>query len=426
MPGTLQTINVNRVPQRIETFMVQNDSYMLVNPDIVNAVFIGNDPGSQIISVPPLGSVTLGQTNHDTWISTNGANYIVNAYLMPNGSNWTPSPAQVAAQINALGLAKDTSVNNVNTTLGVPAQNPDLQTLGGTAGRSVAQDMLSSNKAVTREIAALLATGTIGGTPGGIPMLRYTNQLGAATGATLAGNAGATILTNAPVNQPGYEMLFQASIPAGAGTIPFANISFTWSDTATGLTIRTILYVISLANGPANLVQYYMTGPCFGNRLTVQIQNLEPAQTATYTWLINQTSHVHLVDNIIQPNYPTTAPITFAQPAGTPSSGILCLTHPTIGPSANADRLLGVYSGRAFLIVDNTGVSNGVTIGFHDPTGSIYGNLAAQIGNAIQVAAGAVYNGEIALPRGPILLRMRNQGTTGNITPGVTIISEDY
>src|SRR2546423_2412529 len=110
MPGTLQLISVSKTPQRIQTFMVSNDSFMLVNPDIVNNIFIGNDPGSQIIAVPALGSVTLDASKHDIWVSTNGGAFTVNAYLMPNGSNWVPSPAQVAAQINALGLAKDTTV----------------------------------------------------------------------------------------------------------------------------------------------------------------------------------------------------------------------------------------------------------------------------------------------------------------------------
>jgi hypothetical protein len=133
MPGTLQLIAVGRTPNRIQSFMVPNEIFMIVNPDIINPIYVGNDPGQQLIAVPALGSMSLSAENHDIWVSTNGGNYVVNAYLMPNGSNWTPSPAQVAAQINALGLAKDTTVQTgntingqTNTILGTPAQDPTL------------------------------------------------------------------------------------------------------------------------------------------------------------------------------------------------------------------------------------------------------------------------------------------------------------
>src|SRR5689334_11516301 len=201
MPGTLQLIVVDKTPKRIQTFMVSNESFMLVNPDITNNIFIGNDPGNQIIPIPPLGSITLDASKHDVWVSTNGGSFTVQAFLMPNGSNWVPSPAQVAAQINALGLAKDTTVatgntltNNTNTILGTPAQdgtvsgvnttlvfgtNPQLNAMSGGAGRAIATDMLFANKGVTTEIAALVASGNAAGTPGGVPLLRNTKQLAA-------------------------------------------------------------------------------------------------------------------------------------------------------------------------------------------------------------------------------------------------------
>lgn len=130
MLGTLQLVAVSRTPTRIQSFMAANEVFMIVNPDIINPIYVGNDIGQQVVAVPPLGSATLGgDSRHDVWVSTNGGNYIVNAYLMPEGSNWTPSPAQTAAQIAALGLAKDTTVqttNNIsgqtNTILGNPSQ----------------------------------------------------------------------------------------------------------------------------------------------------------------------------------------------------------------------------------------------------------------------------------------------------------------
>lgn len=166
MPGTLQLIQVGKSPSRIQTMLVQNEIFMLVNPDIINPIYIGNDPGQQLISVPPLGSMTLGADNHDIWVSTNGGNYIVSAYLMPNGSNWTPSPAQVAAQINALGLAKDTTLQttntisgNTNTILGSPAQDSTVGTVA-TNTTGVAKDS-TVNTVATNTTGAAKETGNL-------------------------------------------------------------------------------------------------------------------------------------------------------------------------------------------------------------------------------------------------------------------------
>jgi hypothetical protein len=143
MPGTLQLIQVSKTPNRIQSFMVPNEIFMIVNPDIINPIYVGNDPGQQLISVPPLGSMSLSAENHDIWVSTSGGNYVVNAFLMPNGSNWTPSPAQVAAQINALGLAKDTTVQTTNTISG------QTNTILGTPSQETGNLATAANQLVT-------------------------------------------------------------------------------------------------------------------------------------------------------------------------------------------------------------------------------------------------------------------------------------
>lgn len=134
MAGTFQTVQVGKSPQRIQTWLAPNDAFLLVNNDLTNQIFIGNDPGTQPIPIPPLGSLALANAKNDTWISTGGVSVTVTALLLPAGTQWTPSPAQVAAQINALGLAKDTTVNAVKTTLGAPAQDGSIATVNTTVG----------------------------------------------------------------------------------------------------------------------------------------------------------------------------------------------------------------------------------------------------------------------------------------------------
>lgn len=439
MAGTLQLVGVSRSPVRIQTFLIENQSFMLVNPDIVNNIFIGNDPGSQIIAVPPLGSITLDASKHDVWVSTNGGNYTVQAFLMPNGSNWVPSPAQVAAQINALGLAKDTtlqttnantsatktSVDTVNFTVSA-GTNPAVQQLGGAAGRSVAQDMLNANQGVTTELSALIATGTPGGTPGGVPVLRGTTNIGVAIAQTIGASVLSTLVSNFPIAKPSFETILQLNLPAGVGTVPFAILGINWSDSNTGLTVGFKQYVLTAGNGPSNVLTYYISGPCRGNQLSITLQNLDPAQTLTYTIAINQTSHVYSVDRLLQPSYATTAPITFQNPAGNPSKGALLLTQPTIAQNTSTARLSACCNAKAKISIDNSGGALQMAVNLNDPGGVYNGAAAGQALYKFVVAAGGATVNEIQFPNGPFSVSMSAAAGAGSITPSVAITAMEY
>lgn len=415
MPGILQIVQVTRTPQRIQTFMVQNESFMLVNPDITNNIFIGNDPGSQLIAVPALGSITLDASKHDVWVSTNGGSFTVNAYLMPNGSNWVPSPAQVAAQINALGLAKDTTlqttntntsatasnVNTVNTTLGVPAQTADVNGV---------------------------STNVVGLTTNGIPPLRGTNNLGNATGQTITTGVNATLVNAASISKPGFEAVFQLNIPAAAGTVPFGILQVIWTDSNTGLTVGQKQYIITSGNGPSNVLTYYLSGPCRGNQLTVKLRNQDPAQTMTVTWAVNQTSHTYLVDRLLQPLYATTAPITFTNPSGNPSKGLLFSSTPTIGPNTSTTRLCAAFNGKVKVNLDNTVQLNSCAVQINTPSATgLYEEASPPTSTMkITAAAGGQSQIEWAFPGGAMVVQIFNQAATNNITPNVTMTIVEY
>ncbi len=425
MPGTLQLVNVGKQPQRIQTFMVQNTSFMLVNPDITNPIFIGNDPGSQLISVPALGSVTLDASKHDIWVSTNGGNYTVNAYLMPNGSNWVPSPAQVAAQINALGLAKDTTVQTTNTTLGSPAQNATVSGLAG-GSSSIASDMLNANKAVTTEISSLIANGVTGGTPGGVPVLRGTVQLGSASAQSLAAGGTVTLLNNVNISKPSFEAVFKLNLPAAVGISPFAILGVGWQDAVTGLQVGFKQYVLTAGNGPTNALTFYLSGPCRGNQIVLTLQNLDGTQILTYSWLFNVISHIYTIDRLLQPSFATTAPIGFTNPGGNPSKGALFLAQPTLAALGTAARLMPCTNAKCKLDIDDGAQANGCAVTLTDP-GVLYngGNAGQSFYRAVAVAGGQTTI-ELQMPNGPLLVTIINQGSAGAITPSVSITAMEY
>lgn len=397
MPGILQAVQVTKQPVRIQTFLVANESFLLVNPDITNQIFIGNDQSTQPIPVPALGSVTLTpDKSHDIWVSTGGVAVTVNALLLPNGSNWTPSPAQVAAQINALGLAKDTTVQGVNTTLGTPAQN-----------------------ATVSAVPAGIATA-------GVPLLRKTSTLGSGGPTTLTPGLAVQLLTNVAVNQPSFEAIFSLFQPAATGTLPFAVIVFNWFDSASGNAMASKFYTIASGNGSGNQLQYYMSGPCFGDQLSVAITDLEGLTNQTLqSWAINATSHLHLVDRIEQPVYAVTGPNGFSNPNGVPAAGLLFQSAPTIGISGTQLRLLALYNGVIDITMDDAGQPANCIVSLLDATGQLTGTVNTEIWTHT-VVAGNRDMVEVSLPNAPVLLSMRNVSTTATIVCPCMGIKRQY
>jgi hypothetical protein len=119
---------------------------LLANQDLVHSVTIGKSPqvfiGSQAADViPPLGS--LGLLGHLPLYAIAPAGTAALA-VIAGGTSWAPSPADVALQIQDLGLAKDTTLQALPDSLqaaGVPAFIPNLASAGmigqGTGGGGV-------------------------------------------------------------------------------------------------------------------------------------------------------------------------------------------------------------------------------------------------------------------------------------------------
>lgn len=436
MPGTYQQIVVSKMAQRIQSFMAQSDSFLLVNPDITNSIYIGNDQGNQIIPVPPLGSITIGGSKHDTWISTNGGSFTVTAYLLPNGTQWTPSPAQVAQQINALGLA--TSANQgTQITHEANTENNTGNTnlfLGGNAagalisapGLSLSKDMLHANTGVTTEIAAMIATGSSAGSPGGAPILRKTDSLNFGSSATLTPGLGVILVNNVAVNQPGYEMLLNLWTNSGTQpTTPFATVIVNWFDASSGFSIEADIFVIACGQNSANSLLAYLSGPCKGDILNVQIINLDGAQNMQLSYAINANSHIYTWNRILQPTYASLAPNGFTNPNGTPAAGLLGIAGPSIAAGAISTRLLATWNGKAKLNFDAAGQSNTYLVTLQDPASLYSGTASGNFFVFNSSPAGSSFYGDVQMPNGPVLLTVKNTGAAAG-APTVSVFKEEY
>lgn len=149
---------------------------LFANQDLVNSVTVGDNQSVFIDSpsavvIPPLGSISLLGNKSLYAIAPSGTAALM---VIAGGTSWAPSPAQVALQIATLGLARDSSVMTVNSTLGVPAQDGTVSGLSA-PGQTIAEE----NQTL--------------GTPPFVPALKAATVVRQATGVNTFftfGNAG--------------------------------------------------------------------------------------------------------------------------------------------------------------------------------------------------------------------------------------------
>lgn len=101
-----------------------DDPGIIINRDIINPVLLGNNPGIILpYGANILDALTFVQYsgNDDVWAQALGSS-VVQIDVQAQNQNWSPSPAQSAASLSALGiplLTKSTNVfNQLNATLG--------------------------------------------------------------------------------------------------------------------------------------------------------------------------------------------------------------------------------------------------------------------------------------------------------------------
>lgn len=259
----------------------------------------------------------------------------------------------------------------------------------------------------------------------GVPLLRQTITLGSGSGVALSPGLGATLLNRVTINQPSFEGLFSLSQAAGAGSNPFAVMFFNWFDSASGLNVASRSYVLSSGNGPANQLQYYVSGPCFGDQLSVSITNLESLTNQSLTYAINSTSHLHARDTIYQPVYAQTAPITFSSPNGNPLAGVLFRTNPSVPANSTLTRLIAVYNAVVDIMVDANGSPANVVTSATDPSGQLTAVVGGEL-FAHTTLSGGRDQFEVGFPNGPVLLNIRNTSTNAAFSPQITGVIRPY
>lgn len=362
---------------------------LIVNRDIVNELLIGpgpeifgNNPNS-IDIIDPLGSQVFNGKEEVWGILPPGVNGFIQVGIKPNSSYWAPSPAQVAAQINALGLMKDSTGQAINNTTG------NLPVSMSTTG---------------------------------IPLLNFRNSftIPAQNVASLA------TITLGPFgfNQPGYDIAFLAVSANNAANFPFFAWEMIWTDSSTGVVVAQEFWSLGLGNVGSPIL-YLGNGPCEADQLTITIFNPSNFNAQFSSITLSQASRVFGQRH----HWTSGQNLNFGVPGFTaanynPTGNIIVSTAPSIGAGSSANRILPLYvglctyafvgvagtSGQRFVINDEG--NNAVQTSW--PAKTIY-----QIGDTTGVSVG-----NLALPRSMCSVTIFNDDTVTR-KPSLVILAQE-
>lgn len=394
-----QTILIKKTPYPVVSATrmgAKGMSFTLANNDLTNTLWAGTSPtvspgDSDSIAIPPLGSIPV-PGDIDTYVVSSQAAG-VQALLMPGLGGWTAAPSQIQASLNALGLAKDTTVAGTTTAVNnLPASG------------------LAKDTTVTG------VTTAVGNVPSGIsttgvPLLGNSNVLENQQSQVLAaaGNTSYTV----SVNQIGYEIAFQLNM-SGSATVPFVGVTMQWIDTASGQIVEQEQWY--LAVGSAANKAYIGTGPSQGNQLKITLTNYDPSFTVAYNFTLSQTSRLYVLadwqctDNVSVP--------TFTNPDMDLQAGIVADSNIAVTSATNIARLMPLYYGTVEVFINNSAPSTLTSVAYAlHATGDRHGG--AVLTNDLIHGAGFGGNANtgpfrISLPRCPCTFTIIGNTGSGN------------
>lgn len=375
----------------------------LANQDLTNNAYIGRKPnfapnGSDSLTIPPLGSITIDGSK--VVYALGAANNMVPLLVMPGGGQWAPSPAQVAAQINALGLMKDTTGQNINGNVTGVMKDVTGGTIVTTLG-APAQDTIRT--AIPNNISTT-----------GAPLLNFNQQvLNAAVQTITAGNS--FVYPVITFNQPGLEIILQLESPSATTQ---TKISVTWLDQfADPISVDTYWVYPGTTGNPHIL---YARGPVDGVQCTITIASFT-GTTKVDQLLVYSTSKLFQQWQFESTSMPALAN-TFGLSLIEPAANIIGRRAPAvIAAGATDTTCLGMYVGKVWVFANTTSLVNDMTLKIQyaaDQTGQDNFTTVKSDG------AGDV-NFYLQFPRAQSLLSMIN-GNAASQTLRYVIVTAEY
>jgi hypothetical protein len=333
----------------------KGQTFTVANFDLTNPVYVSSEKAvspstSDAIAIPPLGSMPISG-DIDTYAAS-GVAAGISIGVMPGSGGWTPSPAQVSAQINALGLAKDTTVTSVvNNTTGV-SKDSSLTTINGTLG-APAQDgsVVTVGNNVNNVPTGVFNTG--------VP-LAHKNTVLLNSSPTTIPNTGANTQVGGTLSftQHSYEMRINFRASAAGGTVAAAVINVQWIDSSSGLVTGYDTYT-SLIAATTDTSGFFtrIVGPTKADTAKIFIQNLDTVN-CTAAVLVLAHSRAITSDSLDCPNFASNSICTAGSIGATGDSRFLTgVTNAALAAGATDSWMVTPSVGPIYLNVFETGVA---------------------------------------------------------------------
>lgn len=334
-----------------------------------------DNPVGVQIALSALGLATAANqtTQNNTALATN--NVLGTGIAIPIGAAKDSSVAATNTVLNSgialpLNAAKETGGNiagvNNNTFAAsnfLGGTNPGALT--AVAGKSIAQDMLHANSGTTTEIAALLATGSPSGTPGGVPLVRLPGNL--AQIASQALTTGGFTFYSGPVNQTSYEVGFDLSC---SGTSCPVTVQVGWTPAGGGSIIITDIYTIYAgSNTGGHVIQG--RGPMKAGEMSLTMFAANNTSSCSVSnFVLVQSSNIY--DGDLWRTGPLLTALTIpgfvVVPDLNPWMGIVGETNlQALAAAGTYDAVLGFYTGRVSVCGHSTSAADDATWQLTDP-----------------------------------------------------------
>lgn len=368
--GDFTQMPVGPNPVQICPPLGQGVTVTIYNADIANIVTVSRNNSVALNAgngapIQPLTSAVLDASKALYAVAPAGTAQLV---ILPQGGTLSPSPAQIAAQISALGLAKETTQLAQSTTIPNGIANT------------------------------------------GVPLLSKSNSLLNASAQTLAG-AGVHTFGPLTIGQIGYEISISLTI-ANTAANPFTVFLMTWSDSTSGLIVSQEEW--SLSDGTSPISQVFLgTGRTKGDTLNIQVTNTDPITTVTYSVSFVENSRVYDRDDWRQQSKVTVPNNTNAS-SDEPANTLFSTSGMGVTNGSSTARLLPLYAGTIeFWMIHNVAgnPAAGMSVSFTEltATGVELMNLVFPATNLGPI--------EITFPRKVILMTVSNAGTINdNVT----------
>lgn len=277
-----------------------------------------------------------------------------------------------------------------------------------------AEQMLEADYGVTQQIAALIATGSPTGSPGGVPLLNGAKQAYIQQNHVVPSGLFSSPIV--PLTAPGYFAHFEALANA-ASTNPFFGIEMRWLDPTANFIMGSEKWVIPASSVAAGAV-VVGKGPIKGTQLEVLIDNFDPVNTMTIQALVLETTQYIARDDwrsIVHGSIPGFTIRNSDEPS------LILVQQSALTFSAGVSRtvLMPLYAGQVAIDVTLSAAENVlVEVLAVDPViGSdtlVFSNVSSALNQGPFIAT---------LPRTPCKLVLTNNGAAAtDITCGVVAV----